>query len=173
MKIAFYFFLSRWKGSERSGGNLRWFPLDPLSTFDGDAVPLDSPCSRGGGGRFSSSRSGNGTARATFHRRATGVEKVLGKASVSRRSFGDGRGGRRCGEKVEFSNAARAKSERRRKAKVTTRGRAWPDTEILAGIGSGHSPPTAALEDKQAAANAAPDGGKTGRRARRHACRKI
>lgn len=38
---------------------------------------------------------------------------------------------------------------RGRKAKVTTRGRAWPDTEILAGIGSGHSPPTAALEDKQ------------------------
>lgn len=62
---------------------------------------------------------------------------------------------------------------RGRKAKVTTRSRAWPDTEILAGIGSGHSPPTAALEDKQAAANAAPDGGKTGRRARRHACRKI
>ena len=41
----FLFFLSRWKGSERSRGNLRWFPLDPLSTFDGDAVPLDSPCS--------------------------------------------------------------------------------------------------------------------------------
>ena len=59
------------KEAKEAGGTYEWFPLDPLSTFDGDAVPLDSPCSMGGAGRFSSGGGANGTARATFHRRAT------------------------------------------------------------------------------------------------------
>ena len=33
------------KEAKEAGGTYEWFPLDPLSTFDGDAVPLDSPCS--------------------------------------------------------------------------------------------------------------------------------
>ena len=51
------FFISSFlagKEAKEAGGTYEWFPLDPLSTFDGDAVPLDSPCSGGGGGRFSS-----------------------------------------------------------------------------------------------------------------------
>ena len=78
----YVFFLSRWKGSERSRGNLRWFPLDPLSTFDGDAVPLDSPCSGGGAERFSSGGGADGTARATCHRRA--ALGVNGAGRISR-----------------------------------------------------------------------------------------
>ena len=35
------------KEAKEAGGTYEWFPLDPLSTFDGDAVPLDSPCSMG------------------------------------------------------------------------------------------------------------------------------
>ena len=54
----FAFFISSFlagKEAKEAGGTYEWFPLDPLSTFDGDAVPLDSPCSIGEGGRFSSS----------------------------------------------------------------------------------------------------------------------
>ena len=68
------FFISSFlagKEAKEAGGTYEWFPLDPLSTFDGDAVPLDSPCSGGGGRRFSSGGGADGTVRATFHRRAT------------------------------------------------------------------------------------------------------
>ena len=44
------FFISSFlagKEAKEAGGTYEWFPLDPLSTFDGDAVPLDSPCSIG------------------------------------------------------------------------------------------------------------------------------
>ena len=44
------FFISSFlagKEAKEAGGTYEWFPLDPLSTFDGDAVPLDSPCSGG------------------------------------------------------------------------------------------------------------------------------
>ena len=44
------FFISSFlagKEAKEAGGTYEWFPLDPLSTFDGDAVPLDSPCSMG------------------------------------------------------------------------------------------------------------------------------
>ena len=69
-----FFYISSFlagKEAKEAGGTYEWFPLDPLSTFDGDAVPLDSPCSGGGGRRFSSGGGADGTARATFHRRAT------------------------------------------------------------------------------------------------------
>ena len=59
------------KEAKEAGGTYEWFPLDPLSTFDGDAVPLDSPCSMGEGECFSSGGGADGTARATCHRRAT------------------------------------------------------------------------------------------------------
>ena len=42
------FFISSFlagKEAKEAGGTYEWFPLAPLSTFDGDAVPLDSPCS--------------------------------------------------------------------------------------------------------------------------------
>ena len=53
----------------------------------------------------------------------------LEKASVSRRSFGAGKDGRRCGEEFAFlvrlkrKGTVRAKSKRGRKAEETTRGR--------------------------------------------------
>ena len=89
------------KEAKEAGGTYEWFPLDPLSTFDGDAVPLDSPCSMGGAERFSSSRSGKSTAR--------------------------------------------TKSKRRQRTERLSGVESWPETETLDGIGSGHSPPTAAL----------------------------
>ena len=88
MKIAFLFFLSRWKGNERSGGNLRWFPLDPLSTFDGDAVPLDSPCSVGYLLRFSSGGGTEGTARAKSERRIKARGFTRGRKLAGYRNLG-------------------------------------------------------------------------------------
>ena len=44
------FFISSFlagKEAKEAGGTYEWYPLDHLSTFDGDAVPLDSPCSMG------------------------------------------------------------------------------------------------------------------------------
>ena len=88
------------KEAKEAGGTYEWFPLDPLSTFDGDAVPLDSPCSGGGGGRFSSSGGADGTARATFYRRAmvdAGWQGLRFSTSGSA-----GRGYRRCGAEQPF-----------------------------------------------------------------------
>ena len=68
------------KEAKEAGGTYEWFPLDPLSTFDGDAVPLDSPCSMGGAERFSSSRSGKSTARTKSKRRQR-TERLSGVGS--------------------------------------------------------------------------------------------
>ena len=46
-----------------------------------------------------------------------------------------------AGAKVELFNTARAKSERRQRTEGLPGVGRWPDTEILAGKGSGHSPP--------------------------------
>ena len=97
----YIFFLSRWKGSERSGGNLRWFPLDPLSTSDRGSAPLGRPRSRLSFA-FLIRLKWKSTARATFHHRARVVlELCLAEfAFLVRRWCGDrvekvwGRGGR-------------------------------------------------------------------------------
>ena len=138
----YLFFLSRWKGSETSRGNLRWFPLDPLSTSDRGSAPLGRPCSMG---RVSTSGRVlcECTARATFHRRATVDAGRQGLRFSS--GFWFGRGCRRCGAKVELFNTARAESERVLKPKNLPGAESWPNTEILAGKGSGYQPPTAAL----------------------------
>ena len=70
----FAFFISSFlagKEAKEAGGTYEWFPLDPLSTSDRGSAPLGRPRSMGGVERFSSGGGTDGTARATFHRRAT------------------------------------------------------------------------------------------------------
>ena len=76
------------KEAKEAGGTYEWFPLAPLSTFDGDAVPLDSPCSGGESGRFSSSRNGKGTARAKSKRGRKAEETTRGRELAECRNFG-------------------------------------------------------------------------------------
>ena len=101
----FAFFISSFlagKEAKEAGGTYEWFPLDPFSTFDGDAVPLDSPCSGGGAERFSSGDGADGTARATFHRRAGVVLGVLGRVCVSHQAIVLGWGGEGAGKGCRF-----------------------------------------------------------------------
>ena len=131
------------KEAKEAGGTYEWFPLDPLSTFDGDAVPLDSPCSMG---RVSTS----GRVLQKKYRAGDVPPPRWGRDSCEQsfRFWQDFRGRmyyRRCGAKVELFNTARAESERVLKPKNLPGAESWPNTEILAGKGSGYQPPTAAL----------------------------
>ena len=97
-EVCFFIYSSFLAGKEakEAGGTYEWFPLDPLSTFDGDAVPLDSPCSIGG-------VSTSGRILQEWHRagdvpppRWGSVGGVLGRVFVSHQIFWLEIGGRRC-----------------------------------------------------------------------------
>ena len=131
------------KEAKEAGGTYDGSPLTPFQRSTGTLSPSIAPAQWGGGERFSSNRSRNGTARATFHRRAAEDAGWRGLRFSS--GFWFGRGCRRCGAKVELFNTARAESERVLKPKNLPGAESWPNTEILAGKGSGYQPPTAAL----------------------------
>ena len=70
---------------------------------------------------------------------------MLGRVFVSRPAFGLEEGVEGAGQRLSFSIPRGRKAREGEERRGLPGAGSWPDTEILVGKGSGHSPPTAAL----------------------------
>ena len=110
--------------------------------------PEDLP----GAGRWPNAEilAGKGSKLPAAHRRAALEVNCAGQSLRFSSGLWLGIGGRRCGEEIAFfiklkQERHRANEKQRRAKNGGNYPGRWPDTEILAGKGNGHSPPTVAL----------------------------